>query len=262
MSNEIHPIPAFSDNYIWAIQQNQQCLVVDPGDAAPVLDYLKQNQLTLSGILITHHHADHTGGLNSLLREFPSCPVYGPKGNHIKGISDHLDHGDTISPLPELTLSVITVPGHTLDHIAFYGGDAFIGSPLLFCGDTLFAGGCGRIFEGDAGMMYTSLARLSELPAETLVYCAHEYTLANLRFAAKADPDNADLSSRVRKEQQKREQNQPTLPSSIGIELRTNPFLRCHNTEVAKQVANHWNKDVASSPTDVFADLRRWKDNA
>lgn len=262
MSNEIHPIPAFSDNYIWAIQQGRQCLVVDPGDAAPVLDYLKQQQLALSGILITHHHADHTGGLKALLTEFPDCPVYGPKGNHIKGVGHHLDHGDTITPLTELTLTVMTVPGHTLDHIAFYAGDAFIGSPLLFCGDTLFAGGCGRIFEGDAGMMYTSLARLSELPAETLVYCAHEYTLANLRFAAKADPDNADLSSRMRQEQQKREQDQPTLPSSIGIELRTNPFLRCHNTEVAKQVANHWNKDVASSPTDVFADLRRWKDNA
>lgn len=262
MSHEIHPVPAFNDNYIWAIEQDKQCLVVDPGDATPVLAYLDQKQLSLSGILITHHHADHTGGLKTLLSKFPDCPVYGPEGNHINGVTDHLGDGDNMTPLPGLSLTVITVPGHTLDHIAYYAEDSFTGSPILFCGDTLFAGGCGRIFEGDARMMYTSLGRLCELPAETLVYCAHEYTLANLHFACKADPDNQDLLSRMQREQNKREQDQPTLPSSIGIELRTNPFLRCHSREVAKQVATHWNKDVASSPADVFADLRKWKDNA
>jgi hydroxyacylglutathione hydrolase len=262
MSLTIHPIPAFNDNYIWAVQQGGQCLVVDPGDATPVLDYLQQQQLTLAGILITHHHADHTGGLKVLLAEFPDCPVFGPKGGHIKGICNDLDDGDVVEPLPGMTLAVITVPGHTLDHIAYYAAHSASGSPLLFCGDTLFAGGCGRIFEGDASMMYTSLARLSELPAETQVFCAHEYTLANLGFAVKADPDNPDLSARVMSEQAKRAADQPTLPSSIGIELRTNPFLRCHTTEVATQVAHHWSKEIASSPVDVFADLRRWKDNA
>lgn len=261
MSSTIHPIPAFNDNYIWAVQQAGECLVVDPGDAAPVLDYLKQQQLSLAGILITHHHADHTGGLKSLLAAFPSCPVYGPQGGHITGISTALGDGDLLEPLPSLNLRVITVPGHTLDHIAYYAANSFAGSPLLFCGDTLFAGGCGRIFEGDARMMYTSLARLSELPSETQVYCAHEYTLANLAFATKVDPENTDLSARVKAEQEKRAQSQPTLPSSIGLELRTNPFLRCHSTEVATQVAHHWNKEVAS-PVEIFADLRRWKDKA
>ncbi len=262
MSNAIHPIPAFSDNYIWAIQCADQCLVVDPGDATPVFSYLEQTQLKLAGILITHHHPDHTGGLNALLEMHPDCPVYGPKGDHIRGITEPVGDGDQLTPLPDLTFQVLTVPGHTLDHIAFFARESFNGQPLLFCGDTLFAGGCGRIFEGNPGMMYTSLARLTELPADTQVYCAHEYTLANLAFASKADPDNSALAARIRSEQDKRDRNEPTLPSSIGIELRTNPFLRCQNTEVATQVAQHWNRDVASSPTEIFADLRRWKDNA
>ncbi|GFZ76486.1 hydroxyacylglutathione hydrolase [Pseudohongiella nitratireducens] len=262
MSNAIHPIPAFTDNYIWAIRCGNQCLVVDPGDATPVLSYLEQTQVKLAGILITHHHADHTGGLNTLLNTFPGCPVYGPQGNHIKGITIALGDGDQLEPLPGLTFKVLTVPGHTLDHIAFFASEGLNGPPLLFCGDTLFAGGCGRIFEGDPGMMYTSLSRLTELPDQTQVYCAHEYTMANLGFAAKADPDNSALFTRIKTEQSKREKNEPTLPSTIGIELRTNPFLRCHNTEVATQVAQHWNKDVASSATEIFADLRRWKDNA
>lgn len=259
---KIIPIPAFKDNYIWAIQNDAgEVYIVDPGDAAPVEAFLQQNQLVLRGILITHHHADHTGGIRALCNQ-RSISVYGPQGNHIRGVTDPLADGDGIKVF-DRQLTVMSVPGHTLDHIAYFmpaaAGDDHV--PALFCGDTLFAGGCGRLFEGTAEMMYTSLRQIEALPEKTRIYCAHEYTLGNLAFALKAEPDNPALVERIAIETDKRNRGLPTLPSTILQERRTNPFLRCHivslQANVGKNMAQSLHSDV-----ETFALLRRWKDQS
>lgn len=258
MISNIHPIPAFSDNYIWALSEagsNQAC-VVDPGDATPVINYLEDNELTLSDILITHHHADHTGGLRELIARY-SPRVYGPEPSNINGISQFVHEGDQVELFGHKFV-VIEVPGHTLDHIAYYCDQEQ--PPLLFCGDTLFAGGCGRLFEGTPQLMNQSLAKLGALKAETSVYCTHEYTMANLKFAQAADPANAVLLDRIHKEQQKRDSGVPTLPSSVQLELDTNPFLRCHEpalVQTAEQRLGH----TPQNEVEVFAAIRGWKDN-
>ena len=259
MIKSIYPIPAFSDNYIWIIcdEDSNSACVVDPGDAAPVLEYLDHHQLTLSDILITHHHPDHTGGLKQLISRF-SPRVIGPKPSEIPGISQHVFEGDRIE-LFGSSFEVLEVPGHTLDHIAFYSDSDLNNSPVLFCGDTLFAAGCGRLFEGTTEMMTSSLSKLAALRGDTRVYCAHEYTISNLKFACAGDPDNEDLVVRIAIERRKQESNQPTLPSNINLELQTNPFLRCDRAALIKNAESTLGKKMHSS-TEVFAALRNWKD--
>jgi hydroxyacylglutathione hydrolase len=252
-------IPAFKDNYIWLIRHGRNAAVVDPGDAAPVFEVLAREQLALTAIVTTHHHADHVGGNVALLARH-AVPVFGPAGEQIPGRTHALREGDRIDvPGVALTLDVLDVPGHTAGHIAYVGNNADDGGhPILFCGDTLFAGGCGRLFEGTAGQMWTSLAKFARLPIETRVYCAHEYTIANLRFAEAVEPGNRELAERAGVEGQKRERALPTVPSTIGIELATNPFLRAARPNVRAAAEAHVGAPLPQ-PVDVFASLREWK---
>ncbi len=253
----IHPIPAFDDNYIWLLCNKKQktATVVDPGDASPVIDYLKKHNLTLTTILITHHHYDHTNGVQTLTNTFPNIPIYGPES--IACVNHPANEQGSLS-LPHLSkrpIRVIETPGHTLDHIAYLIDDA------LFCGDTLFAAGCGRVFEGTAQQMHNSLQKLFCLPPETKVYCAHEYTQANLQFAQAVEPDNIDIYEKIQMVRSARQNNQPTLPSNIEQELATNPFLRCHCDSVIKAAEQHHQQPCDKDPVTIFAIIRQWKDN-
>ncbi|WP_066963793.1 hydroxyacylglutathione hydrolase [Microbulbifer sp. Q7] len=247
----IRPIPAFNDNYIWHLHQDREHWVVDPGDAAPVIRSLDGQKL--QGILLTHHHLDHTGGVQALKEKY-DCEVFGPAS--IQGVTRPLQDGDRFS-LFGYDCEVLAVPGHTLDHIAVVLNED--GTTHLFCGDTLFAAGCGRLFEGTPQQMHHSLSRLAALPEATKVYCAHEYTLANLAFAAAAEPENPDIQERTAAARAARAQNRPTLPSTIGTELRTNPFLRTGFPEIRAKAAAHAG-DTLKTPVEIFASLRRWKD--
>ena len=259
-SEQIHPIPAFSDNYIWvfANEEGKAC-VVDPGDPAPVAEYLDHHNLTLSHILLTHHHPDHTGGVTALAKRF-DLQVIGPANSPFSPIDQAVKENDRVTVL-DFQFQVLEVPGHTLDHVAYYCENAPDGAgPLVFCGDTLFAAGCGRIFEGNPVMMYQSLQKLACLPSATRVYCTHEYTMSNLQFANAAEPQNSALQERISAAREKRERNQPTLPSTINLELATNPFLRCSEQPLI-QSASRQSGDPISDPIEVFATLRHWKDN-
>ncbi|MCQ3830549.1 hydroxyacylglutathione hydrolase [Microbulbifer elongatus] len=247
----IRPIPAFNDNYIWHLQQNGEHWVVDPGDAAPVMRALQGERL--SGILLTHHHFDHTGGVPALTRTF-DCPVYGPAT--IEGVTHPLSDGADVNLMGN-PCTVMAVPGHTLDHIAVLMEDGR--ERYLFCGDTLFAGGCGRLFEGTPGQMHQSLARLAALPPHTRVYCTHEYTLANLAFALAVEPDNQQLVERQRAAAALRERDEPTLPSTIALERTTNPFLRTDQPSVRARAHQQGAPDTADA-VEIFATLRQWKD--
>ncbi|AXT39945.1 hydroxyacylglutathione hydrolase [Alteromonas sp. BL110] len=250
----IHPIPAFTDNYIWCIHNGNSAIVVDPGDAEPVLAFLKANNLMLSAVLITHHHRDHTGGIAKLVSTVPDLPVIGPRGNHIRGITKSVAQGDTVSlPVFKMALQVMEVPGHTLDHIAFFGHG------ILFCGDTLFSAGCGRLFEGSPEQMHHSLNKLKRLPDTTKVYGAHEYTQANVEFALAVEPDNTALNDYADWVNAKREQNQPTLPSNLKEQKSINPFLRAHELSV-KTAAEAYCESNLADDVAVFAAVRRWKD--
>lgn len=260
MISSIHPIPAFSDNYIWIATEegsNKAC-VVDPGDATPVIAYLEAHDLSLSDILITHHHPDHTGGIQELSDKY-SARVIGPRVGNISGLSETAGEGEKVQLFGQ-TFAVIEVPGHTLDHIAFFCNDPEIEAPILFCGDTLFAAGCGRVFEGTPGMMFESLTKLAALKSDTRVYCTHEYTMANLKFALASDPNNELLKDRILLEQQKRDAGTPTLPSSIELELATNPFLRCQDQALVKSAEEQLGRSP-DNEAEVFAALRSWKDN-
>lgn len=254
----IHAVPAFQDNYLWVIARGRDAAVVDPGDAAPVQSFLSEQGLALRAILATHHHGDHVGGV-AHLADCWKCPVFGPAGENIPCITKKLIEGDRIVvPGLDLPLEVLDVPGHTAGHIAYVHRDA--ADPFVFCGDTLFAGGCGRLFEGTPAQMVASLAKLAALPPQTRVYCAHEYTLANLRFARAVEPDNAALARRQSLEADKRDHGEPTVPSTIGVELATNPFLRWREPAVIDAATRRAQRPLRD-PIDVFAQIREWKNN-
>jgi hydroxyacylglutathione hydrolase len=248
------PVPAFTDNYLWLLHDGQRALVVDPGDAAPVQRALTKLSLELDTILITHHHADHTGGVDEL-RRTTGAKVYGPAAEKIPKPYIPLKEGDTATALG-LNFQVIDVPGHTAGHIAFYTPDVN-NKPLLFCGDTLFSGGCGRLFEGTPAQMLVSLDKLAALPGATVVCCTHEYTLSNLRFAVAVDPANADLANYQTHCIELRAHNLPTLPTSIAQELLINPFLRTRQPALISS-ARHFDA-AADGDTSVFAAIRQWK---
>lgn len=253
---DVHPIPAFNDNYIWALRSEDHpgmAAVVDPGDAAPVLSWLRAEQCDLAAILITHHHADHTGGVADLLEAY-RVPVYGPANSPFAGISHPLGDGDEFNLLG-LALQVKAVPAHTRDHISYVTTGE---TPQLFCGDTLFLAGCGRLFEGSAKQMLEAMHYFASLPDTTQVYCTHEYSLANLAFAASVEPDNAQVA-RVRKAcHQLRSRNSPTLPSSIQQEKRINPFMRTTEPAVIR-AAEQFCGNPLKTEVEVLAALREWK---
>jgi hydroxyacylglutathione hydrolase len=249
----IHAVPAFRDNYLWVLERDGAAAVVDPGDAAPIEAFLARRGLALRAILATHHHPDHVGGLRELAGHW-KCPAFGPAGEAIEGLDRRLAEGDRIE-VPGLgtAFDVLDVPGHTAGHIAYVGEGA------VFCGDTLFAGGCGRLFEGTPAQMWQSLSKLASLPEATRVYCAHEYTVSNLRFARAVEPSNRELAQREALEGSRRAAGEPTVPSTIGVELATNPFLRCRAPSVV-QAAERRAGHALAGPAEVFAEIRRWKD--
>lgn len=255
---KIHPIKAFSDNYIWAIhdETSNKIIVVDPGDAVPVIQYLEQNNLSLDAIIITHYHNDHIGGVERLKNQY-HCHVYGSSYDDLSFCDTLLSEGDLVSLLNgQLNFQIKHVPGHTLGHIAYYDES----KQLLFCGDTLFRAGCGRMFEGEPEQFHQSLMTLAKLPTETLVYCTHEYTLSNLKFARYIEPENTDIETLSNDCEKLRKLDKVTLPSSIGSERQTNPFFRCHILTVAQRI-NQLASRNDKQDFEIFASMRRLKDN-
>jgi hydroxyacylglutathione hydrolase len=250
-------VPAFKDNYLWVIHDGSHAAVVDPGDGEAIGRALEAHQLTLTAILLTHHHADHIGGVDTLRARF-DVPVYGPANDGIAAVTVALSEGDHVDVpgLDGLRFDVLDVPGHTRGHIAYFRPGEH---PWLFCGDTLFAGGCGRLFEGTAEQMVASLAKLASLPDDTLVFCAHEYTLSNLKFAREVDPANTALAARVTTETRKRAQDTPTVPSTIALEKATNPFLRHTDPGVVASLESAGKLPPGATPVQAFAALREWK---
>ena len=249
---EIVPLPAFKDNYIWTLRAGKNAAVVDPGEAGPVKKYLAREGLSLVAILATHHHPDHVGGIAELVA-MAKVPVFGPKGEPIPALTHPVGQGDNVEiPALKAEFSVLDIPGHTRAHVAYYGLES------LFCGDTLFACGCGRVFEGTAEQMLASLSKLAALPDATKVYCGHEYTLANIKFARSVDPENRLLAAREERAKALRAAGRPTLPSTLGEERATNPFLRCAEPVVVES-ANKYLGSRAADPARVFAAIREWK---
>lgn len=260
-TNIISPISAFKDNYIWAIAANssEHLVLVDPGDAKVCIDFIEKHQKILSAILITHHHADHIGGIETLYQycqtnDWP-LEIYAPLHENIPFATQKLKQDEIVElPLFDLSFNIIDLPGHTLGHIAYHAND------ILFCGDTLFSGGCGRIFEGTPQQMHNSLIRLKDLPERTRVYCTHEYTLANLTFALTVDPTNPELVHYYNQVQVLRAADKITLPSSILREKQINPFLRCYHEQIQASVAEYTEQEI-STELETFTALRRWKDH-
>jgi hydroxyacylglutathione hydrolase len=252
---ELTPLPAFNDNYIWMMRVGHRAWVVDPGQAEPVTQALKNQGLELEGILITHHHGDHIGGV-SALRAATGAQVHGPAKEAIPRPFHPHQSGDAINVMGT-TFNVMEVPGHTAGHIAWLGQPEQQ-APLLFCGDTLFSAGCGRLFEGTAEQLHDSLQALAALPDDTRVCCAHEYTLSNLRFAAAIEPDNTDITAHTTLCHDWRQRGEPTLPSTIGLEKRINPFLRVHQSAV-RAAAMGYDPHITNHPASVFGALRQWK---
>lgn len=253
---QVVKIPAFSDNYIWALHNNSgKCAIVDPGDGDLVLKYLQKHRFDLTEILITHHHSDHIGGVKQLQSQYPDCKVYGPATQRFNSFAQGVFEGDKISlEATGTSLEVIEVPGHTIDHIAYFD------DTKAFVGDTLFSAGCGRLFEGTPAQMLASLTKLSKLSPTTAVYCAHEYTVANIQFARAVDPLNEDLIAYERIVSDLRQKDQSTIPTTIKIQNSVNPFLRCHTPSVKRAVEKQF-KLTELNENDCFANLRRWKDS-
>ena len=251
---KINPIHAFKDNYIWIIHNEKYAVIIDPGIATPVIEYIRQHHLKLIAILNTHHHHDHTGG-NLELSQLFGIQIYGPKKETIPGMTDGLEEGNIVR-LPELplNLTVLDTPGHTAGHISYYG------SNNLFCGDTLFSCGCGRIFEGTAQQMYSSLKKITTLPDDTQVYCTHEYTLSNTHFATEIDPTNSLLAEYMSKVKLLRANHKPTIPTTLAIEKSINPFLRCEQSAIINAANRHAETQLPDAIS-VFSELRKWKDH-
>jgi len=253
-NHEIIALRAFADNYVWTLRDARRAAVVDPGDARPVIDYLEREKLELVAILNTHHHADHVGGNAGLLARW-KVPVFGPDDERIREVTHRLKEGDRFT-LPHfgIEFGVMDIPAHTRSHIAFHGGG------MVFSGDTLFAVGCGRLFEGTPKQMHDSLSRLMQLPGETLVYCGHEYTVANIRFARAVEPDNAALRDLEIHAKKQRDQDLPTLPSTVSQEKATNPFVRVREPAVIA-AANRYAGKTLNDPVSVLAAIREWKNS-
>jgi hydroxyacylglutathione hydrolase len=249
---QIEPILAFEDNYIWALREAGQVTVVDPGEAAPVLRFLERTGDRLAAILVTHRHGDHIGGIAELVAQHP-VPVFGPAREAAEAVTRPLADGARVA-VPGGEFEVLEVPGHTLGHVAYYR------KGMLFCGDTLFGAGCGRVFEGTLAQMHASLARLAALPADTLVYCAHEYTQSCLRFAKTVEPGNAAIDVRVAKVAAQRAAHQPSVPSTLAEELATNPFLRWDAPAVRNAAAARLGHPPAND-AEAFGAIRVWRDS-
>lgn len=253
---EAFAVRAFSDNYIWHFsgpRDRRRVAVVDPGQHAPVLRALKERGLELAAVLITHHHYDHVDGVVGLAEKF-DVPVYGPGRNDIAGVTEVVSDGGVVElDALGITFDVMAIPGHTLDHVAYVGHDS------LFCGDTLFSAGCGRVFEGTHAQMRHSLSRLRALDHHTKIYCGHEYTLSNLHFASTVEPDNHAIEDYLGYAERKREYGEPTLPSTLGLENRVNPFLRWDRPQIADAAARHSGATLADHD-EIFAVIRDWKD--
>jgi hydroxyacylglutathione hydrolase len=254
METEIFSLPAFEDNYIWCLRRGDHVAVVDPGDALPVLEHLAATKRRLSAIFVTHHHADHTGGIASLIDRY-RVPVFAPAAEAIAGASHPVAGGDRIVvPTLDLEFEVIDVAGHTRGHVAYYRRGT------LFCGDTLFGCGCGRLFEGTAGQLHAALSKIAALPSDTLVYCAHEYTASGIRFATAIEPDNAAVVARARQVADRLARREATVPFSLADELATNPFLRCRQAAVVTAAERRLGHRPADE-LEVFTALRKWRDS-
>ncbi|WAT01279.1 hydroxyacylglutathione hydrolase [Rouxiella chamberiensis] len=245
-------IPALQDNYIWLLDdQKGHCVIVDPGEAQPVLDALKQHHLTPTAIMLTHHHGDHVDGVSAIVEQFPAVKVYGPEETARKGARIILKSGDRVE-IGGANWTIFATPGHTLGHISYYS------APYLFCGDTMFSAGCGRLFEGTPEQMYQSFQQLAELPDDTLVCCAHEYTVSNLKFARSILPDDSDILAHEQTVLDKRKNGQSSLPTTLGLERKINLFLRCNDVDLQKNLNVN---TTITADWQVFAHLRRLKDS-
>ena len=250
----VKPIKAYQDNYIWLVSTNEGSIVVDPGESKKILNLIDNNEIDLKGVLITHHHFDHTNGLSDLLNK-RGLEVYGPK-NNVHGINNIVKNNDKFTVIG-IDFEVIEIPGHTLDHIAFYSFND--GEPILFCGDTLFSGGCGRVFEGTFDQMFIALKKISKYPKETKIFCGHEYTLSNLKFALAVDENNEDLIKEYDNIKNIVDSGNPSLPTILEKELKINPFLRCDNHHIKNKIVSKFN--TSDDELEVFCALRQWKDN-
>ena len=250
----VKPIKAYQDNYIWLVSTNEGSIVVDPGESKKILNLIDNNEIDLKGVLITHHHFDHTNGLSDLLNK-RGLEVYGPK-NNVHGINNIVKNNDKFTVIG-IDFEVIEIPGHTLDHIAYYSFND--GEPILFCGDTLFSGGCGRVFEGTFDQMFIALKKMSKYPKETKIFCGHEYTLSNLKFALAVDENNEDLIEEYDNIKNIVDSGNPSLPTILEKELKINPFLRCDNHHIKNKIVSKFN--TSDDEFEVFCALRQWKDS-